>query len=182
MSVKKVIQLGHPSLRANNKTIDAFTSKTVKAVIQDLKDTLYETDLIGIAAPQIAENYMVFVTHPRKTKARKMAKDEGYRVFINPKIIGTSIEEVMIYEGCGSVVHGGLFGPVSRPKDVTIEAFDENGDMFSLTCDGLLGRVIQHEYDHLLGIEFLQKVTDYSQVLAKEFYIKTIDKRGSIGE
>lgn len=181
MAVKKVIQLGHPSLRAENERIDAFASKKIKAVIQDLKDTLYEADLVGIAAPQIAENYMVFVTHPRKTKARTMAKDEGCKVFINPKIIATSIEEVMIYEGCGSVVHGGLFGPVSRPKEVTIQAFDENGETFSLTCDGLLGRVIQHEYDHLLGIAFIQKVSDYSQVLAKEFYLKTIDKRGSVG-
>ena len=174
MAVRKVIQMGHPSLKSKNKTFADFASPELKKVIKDLKDTMYKTELVGIAATQIGENCMVFVTHPRNTLARKLTKTDICRVFINPKIVHTSKEESLMYEGCGSVVSGSFFGPVIRPKEVTVEAYDENGEMFSLTCDGILARVIQHEFDHLQGIEFIQNVSDYSKVIVEEFYRKTI--------
>ena len=174
MSVRKVIQVGHHLLKAKNKTSTSFNSSGLKKLIKDLKDTMYKTDLVGIAAPQIAENYLVFVTHPRNTKARKLFKEDICRVYVNPKITNFSEEKIVIYEGCGCVVEGGLFGPVLRPKEVTVEAFDERGNKFSLACDGLLARVIQHEYDHLMGIEFIQKVSDYNKILDQTFYRKNI--------
>lgn len=174
MSVRKVIQIGHPSLKAKNRIIKDFKSSAITKLIKDLKDTMYKTDLVGIAAPQIAENYMVFVTHPRNTKTRKLFREDICRIYINPKIIKNSKEEIIVYEGCGSVDGGRLFGPVIRPKEIEIEAFDENGNKFSLVCDGLLTRAIQHEYDHLMGVEFIQKVSDYNKILDKTFYLKTI--------
>jgi peptide deformylase len=61
-----------------------------------------------------------------------------------------------------------------RSKEITIEACDENGKIFSLVCDGLLARVIQHESDHLKGVEFIQKVADYSKMLSGKFYRSTM--------
>lgn len=174
MSVKKVIQIGHPALKAENIFLENITSPQTAKLLKDLKDTMYKTGLIGIAGPQIAKNIMVFVTHPRNTAARKLKKTDGFRVYINPKITYLSKEQSRIYEGCGSVVGGELFGPVMRAKEVTVEAWDEKGDKFSLTCDGLLARVIQHEYDHIMGTEFIQKVEDYHKLLASKFYKKTI--------
>lgn len=133
-------------------------------------DTMYKEELIGIAAPQIGQNFMLFVTHPRKTKARKAVIDK-LRIYINPKLIFASKEQNLIYEGCGSVSD---FGPVLRPKEVEVEAIDEKGQKFSLKTDGILARVIQHEMDHLNGIEFIQKVSDYSKILVKEHYVKQI--------
>lgn len=134
MAVRKVIQAGHPSLKEKNNKLVSFTSKKLNKLIKDLKDTMYKAGLIGIAAPQIAENYMVFVTHPRTTKARKakLGKKDKFRVYINPKITYYSKNQSMIYEGCGSVVNGGLFGPVKRPRELTVEAIDEKGKKFSL--------------------------------------------------
>ncbi len=174
MAVRKVIQIGHPALKLKNRKIDSFSSPTLKKLIKDLKDTMYKTELVGIAASQIGENYMVFVTHPRNTKSRKLGKEDICRIYINPRIIKFSKEESIIYEGCGSVIEGFLFGPVLRPKEVEAEAFDEKGQKFRLLCDGLLARVIQHEYDHLMGIEFIQKVQDYGKLLSREFYKKII--------
>jgi len=77
-----------------------------------------------------------------------------------------SSEDIIQYEGCGSVP-GNIFGPVERPKKITVEAFDQHGRKFQLTCDGILGRVIQHEMDHLHGIEFVEKVQDYTKLLNK---------------
>jgi len=174
MAIRKVIQIGHPSLKAKNKPVVNFKSPALKKLITDLKDTMKKAGIIGIAAPQIAENYMVFVTHPRNTKLRKLGKADKFRVYINPKVTFCSKEKHIIYEGCGSVANGSLFGPVMRPKEIEIEAFNKTGKRFKLRCDGILSRVIQHEYDHMFGIEFTEKISDYKKILSREFYVKNI--------
>jgi peptide deformylase len=171
MAIRKVIKAGDPRLKAKNILVKDFSSPEVKKLIKDLKSTMYKADLIGIASPQIGENYMVFVTHPRSTKARKLGKTDELRVYINPKITYESEKTNLIYEGCGSVSD---FGPVIRPSEIEVEATDENGDKFRLRADGILARVIQHEMDHLNGIEFIQKVSDYSKIMVKEHYRKQI--------
>jgi len=170
MAVKQVIQIGDPRLKAENKRIEDFHSQEIKSVLEDLKETMRENELVGIAAPQLGLNFKVFVTEIRDTKSRKVATPDLLRFYINPKLINQSKEEVIIYEGCGSVVHGQLFGPVKRPKLITIEAFNQDGNKFRLTCDGLLARVILHEYDHLHGIEFTEKVYDYKKLVNDQFY------------
>jgi peptide deformylase len=171
---RETIQIGHPALKATNSEITDFRSEKVKQLIQDLIDTMYEAKLIGIAAPQIAENFRIFITEPRETPVRPADQSDILRVYINPKIIELSNEDSIIYEGCGSVLNGQLFGPVKRPKLVTVEAYNENGKKFRFTADGILGRVIQHEYDHLEGVEFTEKVTDYKKLMHVDFYIKNI--------
>lgn len=174
MAVRKTIQIGDPRLKAENLVIKDFNDPRVKKVVGDLKDTMVKNGLIGMAAPQIGYNYRIFITQPRKTKARKLLKGDKLRIYINPKIVKFSKEQNLIYEGCGSVLNGNLFGPVKRPREITIEAYDEKGGRFQLCCDGILARVIQHENDHMVGIEFIEKISDYKKLLNKEFYIKTI--------
>jgi peptide deformylase len=173
MAVRKVIQAGDPRLKSKNKLVKSIKSAKTKQLIKDLVATMHKEDLIGIAAPQIGENYQVFVTEPRSTKSRKGAKNitDQLRVYINPKFTFKSKEESIIYEGCGSVSD---FGPVSRPNEVKVVATDEKGQKFSLLADGLLARVIQHEMDHLKGVEFIQKVTDYNKIMVHANYIKYI--------
>ncbi len=172
MAIRKVIQAGHPGLKTKNKIVKDINSFETKKIIKNMKDTMYKVGLIGIAANQINENLMIFVTHPRTTKARRLGKKDKLRIFINPKFIYKSKNENIIYEGCGSV--GDIFGPVKRPSEVEIKATDENGKKFSLKCDGILARVIQHEMDHLEGSEFIEKVNDYSKIISHEFYKKEI--------
>ena len=167
----KIIQAGDPRLKAKNKLIKDINSPKTKKLIKDLIATMYKAELIGIAASQIGENHMVFVTHPRKTKARKLGKIDKLRIYINPKITFSSKVQNLIYEGCGSVSD---FGPVLRPKEVEVRAWDEKGQKFSLRSDGILSRVIQHEMDHLNGVEFIQIVSDYSKIMVKEHYMKKI--------
>lgn len=174
MALRRVIQLGDPRLKAKNKVITDFDDPKLHKLIQDLKDTMNKTGLVGIAAPQIGENYTVFVTQPRNTKARNIGKEDIFRVYINPAITSFSDREVIIYEGCGSVVRGTLFGPVKRAKEITVKAHNQMGKKFQITADGLLARVIQHEYDHLSGIEFTEKVSDYGKLISEAFYRKNI--------
>jgi peptide deformylase len=174
VTVRRIVEAGNPKLKAKNKFVKNVRSLQVQKLIKDLSDTMYKTDLIGIAAPQIGENYLVFVTHPRNTGARKLVRADTLRVFINPKITFQSKAKSLIYEGCGSLDNGGIFGPVLRPKEVQVEAFDQNGQRFSLRADGILARVIQHEYDHLQQTEFIQKVSDYNKVVVQKYYRKYI--------
>ena len=174
MAIRDSIQIGDLRLKADNKVVTDFNDSAVKQVITDMIDTMRQNQLIGLAAPQIGENLKIFVTEPRETPNRSADQADELRVYINPTIINFSTEEVEIYEGCGSVLKATLFGPVIRPREITIEAFDQNGDKFSLTCDGILARVIQHEYDHLSGIEFTEKISDYKKLMSVEFYLERI--------
>ncbi len=174
MAIREAIQVGDPRLKAPNKTIDDFNDPTLKRVVEDLVDSMRANELIGISAPQIGESYRVFVTEPRETKFRAADQADELRVYINPKIIKTSEEQSIIYEGCQSFLHAQLFGPVQRPREIMVEAQDLNGRRFQLVCNGLLARVIQHEYDHLDGIEFIEKVTDLKKLMNDDFYLKNI--------
>lgn len=174
MAAKTVIQAGHPKLKIQNKEIANINLPKIKKLRKDLIDTMNKAGLIGIAAPQIAQNYMIFITHPRKTKARNLGRTDILRTYINPKITFKSKKENIIHEGCGSVVNGDLFGPVSRPEEIEVEAFNEKGKRFKLRCNGILARVIQHEYDHLIGIEFVEKVNDYRKIIIGDYYRKNI--------
>src|SRR3990167_10333458 len=98
MAIKKIIEIGHKVLKLDNRLITDFNSSHLKNLIKDLSDTMRKVDLIGIAAPQIGENYQVFLTQPRNTKARNLGKTDVLRVYINPLITFKSKETNLIYE------------------------------------------------------------------------------------
>jgi len=180
MAVKPILQIGDKRLKAKNKALEESNSAKIKSVVKDLTDTMLKNDIVGIAAPQIGVNIKLFITEPRETEYRKADQSDRLRVYINPRITEYSNEKATIYEGCGSVAGADFFGPVERPKRITIEASDQDFKKFRLTCDGLLARVIQHEFDHLFGIEFVEKISDYKKVMNSDNYqkqIRTSDKQ-----
>jgi peptide deformylase len=176
MIIKEVIQIGNPLLNRKSEFVKDFKSKESKKVIKNLIDTMRFHGLVGISASQIGEKLKIFVTEVKQTKYRNLEADK-LRVYINPKITWLSKKEVTIYEGCGSVAYAKLFGPVKRPEKVEIEANDELGNKFKFKASGMLSRVIQHEYDHLLGIEFTEKITDMRLIMSSEEYRKMRDNK-----
>ena len=173
MIIKEIIQIGNPILSRKSKFVAKINSEETQRVIKNLVDSMRHHNLIGIAASQIGEKLRVFVTEVRKTKYRNLKKDK-LRAYINPKIVWLSKKEIVIYEGCGSVAYAKLFAPVKRPEKIIIEALDENGNKFKLEADGMIGRVIQNEYDHLDGIEFTEKILDMRMIMSSEEYKKKI--------
>ncbi|PIP29312.1 peptide deformylase [Candidatus Kuenenbacteria bacterium CG23_combo_of_CG06-09_8_20_14_all_36_9] len=171
MIIKEIIQIGNPILNRKSKFVAKIHSEDAQRVIKNLTDSMRFHNLIGIAASQIGEKFRIFVTEVRKTKYRNLKKDQ-LRIYINPKIIWSSKKQVVICEGCGSVAYAKLFAPVKRPEKIIIEAFDENGNKFKLKAGGMLGRVIQHEYDHLDGVEFTEKITDMRKTMSLGEYKK----------
>jgi peptide deformylase len=180
MPVRDIVQIGHPALRKKNASVMDFSSPRLLELVEDLTDTMREAGLVGIAAPQIGLNYRVFLTEIRKTKSRPATHSDQLRIFINPVITRLWPTEVIMYEGCGSVAQGTVFGPVQRPKTISVQAYDLTGKEFELVCNGLLARVIQHECDHLEGIMFLEKMTDLRKLIDTTFYHKSI--RNSVME
>ncbi len=104
---------------------------------------------IGLAGPQVNEQLRLFVTH---------APGDKPRIFINPEIIMTGNDMVPYEEGCLSIP--GIYADVMRPDEISIQAWDERGKPFTLDADGILARVIQHEYDHLRGKLFIDRIND----------------------
>lgn len=160
MVFKSIIQIGNPILRQKTKFVENIKSKKTKQIMNDSADSMRRHDLVGIAASQLGQKLRIFVTEVRKTPTRNPKYIDKVRVYINHEIIWISKKEVVIYEGCGSVADGQLFGPVRRPEKIILTAQDERGKKFRLKANGLLSRVIQHEDDHLEGIEFTEKITD----------------------
>lgn len=148
MAVRKIVPYGTECLRQKSKEV-IKVSKKIQALIHDLLDTLYAKNGVGLAAPQIGENLRIFVIDTA-------SGDEPLnpRVFINPKIIKKS-GAVNSYEGCLSFPDA--YTNVRRYKNVTVKAVGMNGRPFILEAkDGdLLARAIQHEFDHLEGILFI---------------------------
>ena len=151
MSIKKVVKYGEPSLRQPSKEVHKVSQK-IKTLVEDLLDTMYAQNGVGLAAPQIGENYRVFVIDVS-------TGDEPLNpmVFINPKIIKKS-GAVISHEGCLSFPEA--FTDVKRYSNVMVKAMDSKGRSFVLEAkDGsLLARAIQHEFDHLDGILFIDHV------------------------
>ena len=172
MIITSVTQVGNPIIRARSRTVRSVSSPETRKIVGDLIDSMRAANLVGMAAPQIGINVRIFVTEIRATKYRKPAERDGVRIFINPKILHLSKKKVPGHEGCGSVAVGGLFGNVNRSYGVTVSAFDKEGRKFILRAEGLLARIIQHEYDHLEGKIFLDRMKETTSLMSREEYLK----------
>lgn len=148
MTVRKIVKYGTPSLREKSKEVHKI-SKKIQILIEDLYDTMYAANGVGLAAPQIGENVRVFVvdvgTDPKTMRPI---------TFINPKIIKKE-GAINSYEGCLSFPDA--YTNVRRYKSIKVKAINEKGRPFLMEInDGsLLARAIQHEFDHLDGILFI---------------------------
>ncbi len=148
MSVKKIISYGNETLRQPSKEVSKI-SKKIQTVVYDLLDTMYAYNGVGLAAPQIGENLRIFVIDVA-TGNEKL----NPMVFINPKIIKKT-GACSSYEGCLSFPEA--YTDVKRYSDVTVKALGLNGKSFVKEATGgsLLARAIQHEFDHLDGVLFI---------------------------
>lgn len=148
MSIRKIVKYGENSLREPSKEVHKVSQK-IKVLVEDLLDTMYKQEGVGLAAPQVGENYRVFVIDVSTGN-----QPLNPIVFINPKIIKKS-GACISHEGCLSFPDA--YTDVRRYANVMVKAMDRNGRSFILEAkDGsLLARAIQHEFDHLNGILFI---------------------------
>jgi len=155
MPAREVRLLGDPVLRRTAQPVEEVTDDT-RALIADMFDTMYAEDGVGLAAPQVGVGQRVIVVDPREEDVVPFA-------LVNPVILERSAELERAEEGCLSIP--GLKEIVERPARVTVQGLDGDGLEFTVTADGLLGRVLQHEIDHLDGVLFLDRVSPLKRKL-----------------
>ena len=142
------MKLGEEVLREKCTPVTEFDDG-LRILIQAMYETMEEADGIGLAAPQVGVDKRFFVVGlPDGTK----------KEFINPQITGTSVETSPYEEGCLSLPN--VYHEVIRPSKVIVSAQDMNGNPFTLKASGLMARVIQHEYDHLDGVLFIDHLSE----------------------
>ena len=159
-----IVVYGHPVLRKIAEDIDR-DYPDLKILIDDLFETMYYSDGLGLAAPQIGKSIRIFVID-----GKALAEDDpelaGFKkVFINARITERTGELMLMSEGCLSIPN--LREEVNREEHVRIEYYDENWEFHDEEYNGFKARVIQHEYDHLDGIMFTDRVSPLRKRLIK---------------
>ncbi|MBO4837958.1 MAG: peptide deformylase [Lachnospiraceae bacterium] len=150
MSIRNIRVLEEDEiLRKTAKPVKEMTARTF-TLIQDMKETMYAANGVGLAAPQVGVLKRIFVVDCDQEDGR-----QNPIVFINPEILEQSEETVTDNEGCLSVPNRHAL--VTRPEKVKVTALNEQMEPFTLEAEGLLARCICHENDHLNGVMYVDK-------------------------
>jgi peptide deformylase len=149
MSVRELRFMGDPVLRTPAAPVDTVTDE-IRRLIEDMFDTMYAEEGVGLAAPQVGVSQRVLVVDAQTADTQPFA-------LINPEITEFSEDVERGEEGCLSIP--GLRELVERPYSVRVRGLDRDGAPIELEADGLLARILQHEIDHLDGILFLDRVS-----------------------
>ena len=167
-----IVAYGDPVLRKVADAIDAAYPDLEK-LITNMKETMYNASGVGLAAPQIGKAIRLFLIDASPfaeddnlSKEERTVLKSFNRVFINPKILEEDGEEWLFNEGCLSIPD--VREDVSRQPKITIEYQDENFTIHTETLEGLAARVFQHEYDHIEGILFTDKLSTLKKRIIKK--------------
>jgi len=157
-----IVAYGHPVLKKKGKDLEKGEID-VKTLVEDMFETMYNANGVGLAAPQVGKSLRVFVidTDPIDDGDEPKIK----QAFINPKILDEEGEEWAFEEGCLSIPN--IREDVERKPNIRIKYFDENWDEHEKEFDGFVARVIQHEYDHIEGVLFTDHVSAFKKRLLK---------------
>jgi len=159
MALRRIVLMGDPVLRREADPVESFDAD-LAALIEDMFETMYAAEGIGLAAPQIGISRRIFVLDVRD----EADPERGRFVLVNPEIVEHSTETDKGTEGCLSIP--GIEEVVERPSRVRVRAQDVRGEWFEMEGDALLGRALQHEADHLDGVLFLDRISPLKRRMA----------------
>jgi peptide deformylase len=159
-----IVVYGHPILRKVAAEIDR-DYPGLEQLIADLFETMYRSEGLGLAAPQIGKSIRIFVIDGKPAAEDEPALADFKKAFINPHITERSGDLVLMTEGCLSIPN--LREDVNRESHIRIRYYDENWNYHDEVYKGYSARIIQHEYDHLDGILFTDKVSPLKKRLLK---------------
>lgn len=159
-----IVLYGDPVLKKRAKEVEQGDT-SVKEFIDNMFETMYAAQGVGLASPQIGHSLRIFVidTYPMHEEDEK---EKGIKkAFINPEILEENGEEWAFEEGCLSIP--GIRAEVDRKEKITISYYDEEWKKHEESYHGINGRVIQHEYDHIEGKLFTDYLTPFKKRLLK---------------
>ena len=165
-----IVGYGNPILKKRAQKIEK-NYPDLKALISDMFETMYHATGVGLAAPQIGKSIRLFIIDTSPFDNKDFEETSGFKtgtlkkVFINPKIISESGETKPFEEGCLSIPN--VREIINRKSEISLSYFDENFVRHQDTFCGIIARVIQHEYDHIEGVLFTDKVSPFKKKLLK---------------
>ncbi|MFQ5538470.1 MAG: peptide deformylase [Gemmatimonadota bacterium] len=151
MAIREIVLMGDSILRTEAQEVEAFDD-ALRDLVEDMFETMYHADGIGLAAPQVGVSRRVFVLDLRRED-----QPEARLALVNPRVVWASDETDRQPEGCLSIP--GVEEVVERPWAVRVEGFDPEGNEVAIEADELFSRAMQHEIDHLDGILFPDRLT-----------------------
>jgi peptide deformylase len=169
MSILKVARIAHPVLRSPAKPVrrEAFRDRLFQKLIDDMRETMYEYEGVGLAAPQVHESLRLAVIEVPGSDERARA-EVPFMVLVNPVTTPLDEDREEAWEGCLSIPD--LRGVVPRWKRLKLEALDRDGKPYTLEAQDFFARVVQHECDHLDGSVYIDRMKDMrSLTFLKEF-------------
>ncbi len=158
--IREILKMGDPRLLEVARPVEAFNTPELHALVADMFETMHHANGAGLAAPQIGVGLQVIIFGFGSSERYPEAPPVPETVLVNPSIeyLPPDLEEG--WEGCLSVP--GLRGVVSRYRRVRYSGFDQYGAKLERIAEGFHARVVQHEYDHLIGKLYPMRITDFS--------------------
>ena len=158
--IRPIVAYGNPILNQPSSKVD-IENEDISNLIVDLWETMHNANGVGLAAPQIGVLKQIFITDfdyfKEEESFNKSEIEKFQQVFINPIITDEYGENFLFSEGCLSIPD--ISEELSRKNTLKIEFLDEKFNLKKITCSGVIARVIQHEYDHLKGILFTDRIS-----------------------
>ena len=160
MSILKVARLGHPVIREMAAPVgrEEIRSRKIQDLIDNMIETMREYEGVGLAAPQIHVSKQIAILEVDQNPRYPDAPKVPLTVLINPKITSRSKKIIETWEGCLSIPD--MRGIVPRNASLVCETFDRQGKPINFKVEGFFARVIQHEWDHLQGNVYLDRMTN----------------------
>jgi len=158
-----IVAYGHPVLKKEAEEIRE--GEDVSGLITDMFDTMGKANGVGLAAPQINKGIRLFVLDSNLMLDEEDEEKGIRKAFINPIILDEYGDKYVFEEGCLSIPE--IRAEITRPEKLTIEYFDENWNLKEEEFTGMTARVIQHEYDHLEGILFVDYLKGLKRRMVK---------------
>jgi len=167
-----ITQLGNPILRQQAQLVDNVQDEHIQQLIDALIATAAASSGVGIAAPQVSESYRLFIVASRPNPRYPNAPAMEPTAMINPQIIAHSTDVVKGWEGCLSIP--GIRGLVPRYQAIEVEYMTRYGQLHRQELTDFVARIFQHEYDHLDGIVFLDRVESTQDMMSEQEYQQRI--------
>lgn len=167
-----IVELGDPRLRQPARPVDLSRLTEALAIAGVLREWMDKRGGVGIAAPQIGVDLQMMIIASRPNQRYPHAPLMQPLLLLNPVPVRYSDTQIEEWEGCLSVP--GLRGKIQRPDAVDIEYFDQNGKQHSLSLTGFPARIFQHEYDHLIGMTFVDRVASPRDLVTEKVFVEQI--------
>ena len=165
-----IVGYGDPILKKKAQIVEK-NYPDLKSLISNMFETMYHASGVGLAAPQIGKSIRLFIIDTSAFDNKDFEETSGFKtatlkkVFINPEIINESGEAKPFEEGCLSIPN--VREIINRKSEIKLSYFDENFVHHQESFNGIIARVIQHEYDHIEGVLFTDKVSPFKKKLIK---------------